>query len=983
MAREFILVFSTHRKLGEMLVPYIIDRRPGQSFFQLSDILTPENLPNIDFKLSESQLSILNIASEYHEKTIHKVYGKKRSFKEFFDTIDDKYYTQIIRPNIEKRILKILDILPTSKINIYKKEKNYSVVHDDDLVLFETIPAQPVFNFIRTDVEFRYFLSIRKADKDIKLNNQPHIFLTNQPCWVMIKNSLIHVENLDSKKLIPFFTKDFINIPKNTEQEYLSTFVKKAILHYPVKAVGFSIVEELAEKKALLVLDSNLLGMSGFRFYYMYGNERFRADSDQTSTVSLETRDERYVFTKIIRDSDWEKKVLEKLNDLQLTLESGSFYVVSSIQATDELLTKYEYINWINMNRMKLDKAGIVVEQMKSEKEYCLETIDFSLDVQTNNDWFDVKGMVVFGEFQIPFYRFRKHILMGLREFTLPNGTLAIIPLEWFSRFNEFFIFGEEQNETIRFRKHHFQVINESIGQLTSSKLLDIQAKLNSTQIEAFPVPVGLNATLREYQKTGYFWMYQLYKNRMGGCLADDMGLGKTIQTISLLLKIKEENPNAVVTKKRSCPKNEVQLSLFSNHPTQPTMITLTNMIVMPVSLIHNWEREIGRFAPSLKVYKFFGIHRTKNVADLMNSDIVLTSYGVVRNEIENLKNFHFNYIILDESQMIKNPDSKIYKAVVQLQSDNKLVLTGTPIENSLIDLWAQLNFVNRGLLKSSNYFKEEFVTPIEKLSDIRKQKKLQIIINPFILRRKKEEVAKELPLLTEQTLFCEMTELQRSIYEEEKSKIRNLILDTIDKRGFAKSSIAILKGLNTLRMISNHPGLTGFDPVCGSGKFDEIMHNIENIIVEKHKVLIFSSYVKHLNLVAERLREHNWKYSMLTGATNDRGKVISEFSDDIDNRIFLISLKAGGTGLNLTAADYVFMLDPWWNPASENQAISRAHRIGQNKKVFCYRFISKDTIEEKIQLLQERKSALADLFINQNNPFKAFTSEEITSLFD
>jgi len=259
----------------------------------------------------------------------------------------------------------------------------------------------------------------------------------------------------------------------------------------------------------------------------------------------------------------------------------------------------------------------------------------------------------------------------------------------------------------------------------------------------------------------------------------------------------------------------------------------------------------------------------------------------------------------------------------------------------------------------------------------------LQAIISPFILRRKKEEVAKELPSLTEQILFCEMTEAQKSLYEAEKSKIRNIILDNIDKNGYERSSIVILKGLNMLRMLSNHPAMSGFDYSIGSGKFDELVRNIENIIDEEHKVLIFSSYVRHLNLVAGYLQEKGIKYSLLTGATKDRAGVISDFSNQTDNRIFLISLKAGGTGLNLTAADYVFIIDPWWNPASENQAISRAYRIGQDKKVFCYRFISKDTIEEKILQLQERKSALADLFINNNNPFKSLTKDDIRGLFD
>ncbi len=407
-----------------------------------------------------------------------------------------------------------------------------------------------------------------------------------------------------------------------------------------------------------------------------------------------------------------------------------------------------------------------------------------------------------------------------------------------------------------------------------------------------------------------------------------------------------------------------------------------TSLIIMPVSLIHNWENEILKFAPSLKVYKFYGTQRTRNFDDLLTVDIVLASYGVVRNDIESLRNLNFKYIILDESQLIKNPDSKIYKAIIQLQSEHKLVLTGTPIENSLTDLWAQLNFLNHDLLKNQNYFREEFVVPIEKHNDEEKQRKLQIIINPFILRRKKEEVVKELPSLTEQVLYCDMTEEQQKIYETEKSSIRNLIYESIDNKGFEKSSILILKALNKLRLLANHPVLTEPQYTADSGKFDEIIRSIENIVLEKHKVLIFSSYVKHLNLVANYIKQQNIDFTMLTGVTKNRESTIATFQKEENTRVFLISLKAGGTGLNLTAADYVFLLDPWWNPAAENQAISRAHRIGQDKKVFVYRFISRDTIEEKIQTLQQRKSAIADIFINNNNPFRSFKKEEIEELF-
>jgi SNF2 family DNA or RNA helicase len=356
------------------------------------------------------------------------------------------------------------------------------------------------------------------------------------------------------------------------------------------------------------------------------------------------------------------------------------------------------------------------------------------------------------------------------------------------------------------------------------------------------------------------------------------------------------------------------------------------------------------------------------------------------------LRQIEFWYIILDESQLIKNPQSKLFRAVKQLKSKHRLVLTGTPIENSLVDLWAQLSFLNDGLLGNLPYFKEEYAIPIEKNGSTQQEEKLQKIISPFILRRTKEMVARDLPSLTEQIYYCEMSEEQKSLYEEKKSEIRNMILDNITRMGTDKSRFVILKGLMQLRLLSNHPRLyLGDDSeelntkVIPSGKFEEVVRNLENLKAEGHKVLVYSQFVKHLRLFKEYFEANGHDYSILTGQTinDERQKVIKEFQEDPEKNFFLITLKAGGVGLNLTAAEYVFLLDPWWNPAVENQAISRAHRIGQERKVFSYKFITRDTIEEKIMQLQSRKSELASLFINNNNPLRFFTKETIVKLME
>jgi SNF2 family DNA or RNA helicase len=382
-----------------------------------------------------------------------------------------------------------------------------------------------------------------------------------------------------------------------------------------------------------------------------------------------------------------------------------------------------------------------------------------------------------------------------------------------------------------------------------------------------------------------------------------------------------------------------------------------------------------------MNVYSYKGNQRKKSTSYFQNFDIILSSYHTIRQDIELINTFNFHYIILDESQVIKNPASMLYRTVTSLKSEFKLVLTGTPVENSLTDLWTQLNFVNPGLLGDLAFFRREFAKPIEKMGDDEKELKLRKIIKPFILRRTKEMVARDLPPVSEQTVFCDMSDDQFKLYEEEKSSVRNSILKSISSTGSEKSAIIVLQGLLKLRQLANHPVLANEEYAYGSGKFETVLQDMESVISEGHKILVFSSFVKHLDLYAEELGKKRIRFAMLTGASTKREKIVNSFQNDPDNKIFLISLKAGGVGLNLTAADYVFILDPWWNPASEMQALNRAHRIGQQKSVFVYRYITSNSIEEKIVKLQEKKSQLADIFISSNNPLKDIDLQEILNI--
>jgi len=348
------------------------------------------------------------------------------------------------------------------------------------------------------------------------------------------------------------------------------------------------------------------------------------------------------------------------------------------------------------------------------------------------------------------------------------------------------------------------------------------------------------------------------------------------------------------------------------------------------------------------------------------------------------MRQAYFEYVILDESQLIKNARSASFQSVKQLNARQRIVLTGTPVENSLSDLWSQLTFLQPGLLGSFKFFKQDFVIPIEQQHDAQRLEKLRKIIQPFILRRTKEEVAPELPELTRTIHFCEMAADQRSYYEEQKSKYRSKILENISREGIQKSQILILRGLTQLRKIAIHPALEDPEYTGSSAKFEEVLGRMETIGQQGRKVLLFSQFVKHLTLYRDHFVQNGTPHSWLTGQVpqTQRAGVIQQFDTHDGHRAFLIQLKTGGSGLNLTQADNVFLLDPWWNPASEEQAIARSHRMGQHQPVFAWRFITKDTIEEKILKLQEKKSRLALDIIDQTNTFGKITEEELHELF-
>ncbi len=975
---EFIIALTEHRYFGNVFIPYLINKS-GQFYTVKSHVLPRDLENNPDYTFQPWEKELVKIIDKYSDEKLMRKFSRAGSVSEFYATLKSGYFQKQVSPYIEKLMFRVAGILMVSPVRLINKESKYANLYDEDEIETPPFFAHPVFNFQRTDTGTQYTLKVFHNNTELSLQNSVIKVITNEPCMLLYHRRLVVFEKLDAKKLSPFFEKEFVGISRSMEEKYYSGFVLNIIRDFDVKAEGFTIISDEVKKRALLSLEMNLQNEPGFVLQFEYGDERFMPGSKRKIAVYLDKNSAGFVFKKTIRDVKWEAEIHQFLKSLELTENNGLFYAKGT-QFLQEKNALYFMINWLNNHKPVLYSKNISVIQDKLEKNYFTGQQTLELKTTEKGDWFDIYALVQFGEFKIPFIKLKKYILNDIREFELPNGEIAILPEEWFARYKGLLPFAHTNGNHLQFEKYHFLLLKNQLKG-TSVSILDRLTEFEFSDENATELPKELKAKMRNYQKEGYHWMYQLNKKGFGGCLADDMGLGKTLQTLALLLKLKRTKKAIHISDPTA---GSGQLDLFGGDEKSEE-IQPASLIVLPTSLVHNWENEIRKFTPSLKVYSYVGLQRKKamDISKIAGFyDIIFTTYGTVRNDIERLVNTTFFYLILDESQYIKNPGSKTYQAVIKFKANHRLVLTGTPIENSLSDLWSQMNFLNPGLLGNLAFFKRYFITPVEKHGNTESQEKLQLMIRPFILRRKKMEVAKDLPPLMEQVRFCEMSNGQQQMYEEEKSIIRNTILESIEKDGIRKSSFVILQGLTKLRQLANHPQLIKKGDESGSGKMDEIFNMLENLVAENHKVLIFSSFVRHLELLKDKIESNTWKYSWLSGKTTKRRQVIDQFQNDPENRIFLISLKAGGVGLNLTSADYVFIIDPWWNPAAENQAINRAHRIGQDKHVFVYRFITENSIEEKIQQLQDRKSSLADKFINSNNPFQAITKEEIVELF-
>ncbi len=953
--KPFQIIYSlyTHQYLGGLIESFAVQLDNTGELSLLYQNIGPQNAQEFSSQLDSKDFELIQWIEAIQQDSVVKKFSSKRlELEKFFLTVYDK--TQGDKA-LQAVIAEYLDSYKRKILASLKGRQVFEMGNDGypaykPVEVFEK-KANTRFLFFKNENNTHYFPTIKLDGESLDFRQKNALVFCYKPAWMLFNNKLFGFEKeLDGKKLIPFLKKKFIVIPPEVENDYYRKFVAPLIETLPVKAKGFQITDINEKPEPIIEIteitteeeDKILVSLK-----FSYGQHIIDSKEKREIITRYNEDHTKPVFFKIKRRLNYESEIINTLKHLGLPFED-----LTTFQKAGKVFS------WVNKNQEKLKELGIQIHQSKSNKNiYFIGEQIINLKLDEKNDWFDIKAEVRFGEYKIPFVKLRKYILKGIKQFKLPNGELAVIPESWLQKYTDIIQFSEvddqDREDQIKLKMHHFGLIdnlNDEVGNTSLNQKLS--SLLNDTSIKETSLPSSFKGKLRSYQLAGYNWLQFLNQNNLGGCLADDMGLGKTIQTLAFIASLKDKKPDSIC------------------------------LLVMPTSLLYNWEEEAGKFTPSLKTLIYRGANRDESLKEMSSYDMIITSYGVLRLDIDKLSNFYFDYIILDESQAIKNPEANITASVNQLKSRGKLVLTGTPVENSTLDLWSQMNFINPGILGSLNTFKKNYLTPIEKKNDPVKREKLHAIVKPFILRREKSQVAKELPPKVEKVLYCEMSQSQAKKYEEIKSYYRNELLKELDEGGINKSYIKVLQGLSQLRQVANHPKM--IDPTYSntSGKLENILYTLEGIISKNHKVLIFSQFVKHLKIVKEELEERSISFNYLDGQTKNRKEVVDTFQSSSKIQVMLISLKAGGTGLNLTAADYVFILDPWWNPAVEAQAIDRAHRIGQTKTVFTYKFISKETVEEKILQLQKKKSDLAKTLISADESFvKKLTKEDIEKI--
>jgi superfamily II DNA or RNA helicase len=702
-----------------------------------------------------------------------------------------------------------------------------------------------------------------------------------------------------------------IEIPHADTERFRQALVRAPIANIPLpEELGWSIIDVRPRPLLALQHDAWSAEMRA-ELFFVYDEWRAASRSAEMQTT---------IGRKLIRrDRAAEETFRTRLAALGIIGGWDGYYRFRAGQF-DELARKLAAEGWA----LEMDSIPVRVAD------------DIDLEISSGIDWFDLDVSAAFGELRVALPELLAAAEAKRSLLRLSDGSFGIVPASWTESLAPVLELGTRKGNAVRFVPAQALLIDallQSRKSTTDRAFVELRQRITDASPEPRQEPPTLTAELRPYQRAGLGWLHFLRDTGLGGCLADDMGLGKTVQTLALLEELRaggNERPS---------------------------------LVVAPRSLLFNWAAEAQRFAPQLRVLEHHGNERASNV--FTGCDVVLTTYATMRLDVARLAETEFEYVILDESQAIKNASSQVAKAVRLLRARHRLALSGTPIENHLGELWSLFEFLDPGLLGSMRSFNRTFAS---KNAPPERRDALARGLRPLILRRTKEQVAPELPERIEQTLYCELEGKQKKLYDELRDHYRQALLGRVKRQGLDKSRMQILEALLRLRQAACDPGLIDPDTDASSAKIDLLMNELEDVLTSGHRALIFSQFTSFLEIVRATLDEADIEYLYLDGKTRDRQSLVEQFQSASGPPLFLISLKAGGLGLNLTNADYIFLLDPWWNPAVEAQAIDRAHRIGRQKPVVAYRLIARDTVEEKILELQARKRELAESIISEDN---------------
>ncbi len=784
--------------------------------------------------------------------------------------------------------------------------------------------------------------------------------VTENPPWILINEEWLLRPNLSGLQEWLRTMRAPVLVPRKEVEDFRDRYLPRLLekIGQPLEGGVVRYESVQVEPKPRLYLQE-VNETLGAELRFAYDKHEVPYEPSPPEVVTAEDPQDPWKFYHIYRDAEAEARWRHKAAQAKYGLKRGT----KDTPALLQLRARTEPVDFLLDKVPKLAAEGFEIfgEEKLTRVRVNRSQPTLSVNITSGIDWFDVQAVVQFGDQHVSLAEIRRALRKRRRYVKLADGSIGMLPDEWLERYKRLFGLATETDDeanTLRFADFHaamLEELTEEAGQAEADAAFRerLERLKGFKGITEHPLPKGLRGELRHYQVAGYNWLHFLHKYGFGGILADDMGLGKTVQVLAFLLSLRESGHSQAA-----------------------------DLIVVPRSLLVNWQREVQKFTPDLKVLPYFGPARPA-VETFADHDLVLTTYGVMRIDEKKLRDYRFHYIVLDESQAIKNPLAKTSRAARRLQSEHRLAMTGTPVENNTFELWAQFAFVMPGLLGSLDYFKDEFVKPIQKAQDEKTAQTLRRMVYPFILRRTKEQVAPELPPRTERVIYCPMEPAQHRYYLKLRDYYREMLVGLIEEEGMDRSRMKILEGLLRLRQASNHPKLIDANFRGDSGKMEVLLETLETLRSEGHKALVFSQFVQMLHLVRQELDARGIPYAYLDGSTRNRQEQVDRFQSDPEIPFFLISLKAGGVGLNLTAADYVIHIDPWWNPAVERQASDRTHRIGQDKPVFVFKLISRDSVEEKILQLQEQKKELVEkLIATEGSFFKELSPEDVQALF-